>query len=155
MRGRYRERRSPAEGLLLPRIADHESGVRSLIAESRGESYRPLRTLAEAKAVQDGVVVFEGDDGGQIYAVVPAQLVECPEEKLEKLLIDLDSREWDDPGSRRVFYERHPIGTPIFGGMGGGLVTDGVWVHPNLKHFQHAIEAVITGRAASVDEVTS
>jgi hypothetical protein len=79
-------------------------------------------------------VNLEGEDGGQAYLVMPASQVQCSEETLRVLLRDLDAICW--PGNyedmARVVYERRPIGSLISGGMGGGQVADGVWIHPSL-----------------------
>ena len=128
----------------------HESGVRRMIADSDGSSYRAFLSLAEAKAAPDGVVVFEADDGGQIYLVVPARHVHCSEDLLWQLLVDIDARVWNDLSMARVFFEAQPVGSEIAGGMGGGLVADGLWVHPRLVSLHDSISAVLSGKANSL-----
>ena len=59
----------------------------------------------------DAVAIFEGDDGGQIYAVVPVSQIACPETSLERLLADFDKFCWNDPDGRRIYYERWPAGS--------------------------------------------
>lgn len=130
-----------------PPLPSHESGLRRLMAEATGASYQALKSLAEAQAAPDGVVILEGDDGGQVYLTVPARLVRCSEQTLATLLADLDARAWRDLESARVFYERRAIGAGVGGGMGGGRVIDGVWVHPELRAWQAAVEAVVAGDA--------
>jgi hypothetical protein len=92
-----------------------------------------LRSLAEAQATSDGVVVFEGDYGGQIYLTCPASMVRCDESSLQTLLTDIDTLAFRDPPSARIYYERHAVSTGIWGGMGGGIVTGSLWVHPRLE----------------------
>jgi hypothetical protein len=108
---------------------------------------RPLGSLAAARDTPDGVVILEGDYGGQIYLVAPAALVECSEGALELLLRDLDELAW--PGSEAdassVRYEELPLGAGVPGGMGGGKVTGAVWIHPDLSEHAEAIRAVLTG----------
>jgi hypothetical protein len=65
--------KEPIENLEI--LPDHESGVRRLVSDAQGLSYHPLHSLAEAKSFPDGVVILEGDDGGQIYVVCPASVV--------------------------------------------------------------------------------
>ncbi len=113
-------------------LQEHESPLRSMMAEAGMISYHPLRSLEEARSYDDGVVVLEGDDGGQIYAVCPARLVSCSSETLRQLLLDLDARIWKDASMARMYYERKPVGAGIAGGMGGGNVAEGVWVHGEL-----------------------
>ncbi len=112
------------------------------MAEATGSTYRSFATLADAKADPDGAVILEGDDGGQIYIVAPADVVDCSEAVLDLLLRDLDAICW--PGNyddmARVVFERRPIGTDVSGGMGGGAVTHDVWVHPALVHLGIAPE---------------
>lgn len=97
-----------------------------------GAPYRPLATLADARATDDGIVVLEGDEGGQIYVVVPARHVHCDERAVRALLVEIDRTQWNEPEMARVVFERAAVGTGVAGGMGGGLVTDGVWVHPDV-----------------------
>lgn len=114
-------------------LPDHESGVRRVYSDSRGLEYRPLRTLEDARVLPDGTVIFEGDDGGQIYLTCPARLVTCSAVELEQLLIEVDALGWNDPSSARVYFERLARGSGVVGGLGGGVVTDGVWLHPEIE----------------------
>jgi hypothetical protein len=75
---------------------------------------------------------MEGDYGGQIYLVCPVRLVSCSEAALKTLLTDLDQMAWDDPDGAGLFFEARPRGAVVSGGMGGGLVREGVWLHPDL-----------------------
>jgi hypothetical protein len=43
-------------------------------AEAGGPVYLQLSTLEEAKRHEDGIVILQGDDGGQIYLVAPAMM---------------------------------------------------------------------------------
>ena len=128
-------------------LPDHESGVRRMVSDSRGEAYRAFRTLAEAQGVSDGVVVMEGDYGGQIYLTCPARLVNCDQATLERLLRDLDRLGWKDPETSRVFFERGSPGSGVWGGMGGGLIVEGVWLHPELQKLgiEERVRDVIAG----------
>lgn len=112
-------------------LPDHESGVRRLYSDAHGLPYVPLRSLAEAKQHEDGIVVMEGDWGGQIYLVCPARFVACDEPTLNQLLQDLDTIAWEcnEGEGARVYFERASTGSGIAGGMGGGAVTDELWVH--------------------------
>lgn len=93
-----------------------------------------------AKRDPQGIVVFEGDYGGQIYLVARAAL----------LLSELDSMAWDDPDGARVYFESLPTGSEVAGGMGGGLVTSDLWLHPKLNVEEHAVRRVLSGQSASV-----
>lgn len=110
--------------------------------------YQPLASLAEARETPDGVVILEGDYGGQIYVVAPAARVECSEGALLHLLRDLDEIAW--PGSERdasqVRFERLSGGSNVPGGMGGGRVDDDVWIHAELARHAGAIRDVLAGR---------
>jgi hypothetical protein len=112
----------------------HRSPLRELMAETVGRSYVAFDTLAEAKADPAGTVILEGDDGGQIYAVVPAQQVLCDQEALTVLLRDVDRISWpgNDDDSARAVFERVAAGAPVAGGMGGGVATREAWIHPEL-----------------------
>jgi hypothetical protein len=117
-----------------------------MMAGAQGEPYVAFDSLEAARAAADGVVVLEGDYGGQIYMVVPARLVRCREEDLRTLLMRLDSHAWKDPAGARVYYERRPVGAGVGGGMGGGRVIDGVWLHPDLRALEAVAAAVVRGK---------
>jgi hypothetical protein len=125
-----------------------------LAADAAGAGYRALRTLAEAREVDDGVVVVEGDLGGQIYAVFPAALVGCDEERLTTLARDIDR--WARPAAggegAAVYFERHRPGAIIGGGAGGGVVLPGGWVHDELVQagVEHEVVDVVAGRLPRV-----
>jgi hypothetical protein len=53
----------------------------------------------------------------------------------------------NDRDMARVFYERLPVGSGVAGGTGGGVVANGVWLHPKLEEqgLRDAVEAVIAG----------
>jgi len=131
---------------------DLERGVRSLIAESRNEEHISYRTLTDAKSDPDGVVIFEGDDGGQIYLVARASFVSCAESQLQRLLAELDALRWADPDSARVYYERLPVGSGVAGGMGGGRVAREVWIHAELKAHESAVRHVLQGKSTSIHQ---
>jgi len=135
-------------------LQPHESAVRSMVYSAHGIPYQPLHTLEEAKTYPDGIVVMEGDDGGQIYLVCPAFLVTCSQESLEQLLRDLDAMKWNDLSMARVFYERQPVGTGIAGGMGGGRVTGDLWVHDQFVQEQvdRLIRKVLQGELPRLPE---
>jgi hypothetical protein len=127
---------------------DTDSPLHSLIAEAHGLGHHTFASLSDAQRDPDGVVILEGDDGGQIYVVARASDVECSEETLWRLLRDIDEKEWpaNDLDSFRVCFEKHHIGEVIGGGMGGGLVTLGPWVHPRLEPLKSAIVGVLIGK---------
>jgi len=124
-------------------LPEHESALRRMMSDASSEPFAPLRSLQEAQGVPDGVVILEGDDGGQIYAVVRAADVRCSELTLQLLLQDLDAQEWNDPSMAHVYYERRPAGSVVAGGRGGGQVMGGLWVHPRLRHLEANIAAIL------------
>lgn len=110
----------------------HERPLGRLVGDSGQDIYQPLQSLEEAKLQPDGVVILQGDDGGQIYVVVIADDVACSQARLEQLLLEIDGRCWKDPSMARVYYERRPVGSGVPGGKGGGLVTTSTWIHKEL-----------------------
>ena len=135
-------------------LPEHESGVRRMVSDARNVPYQAVHSLDEAKSSSDGTVILEGDDGGQIYIVCPASLVQCSTKNLNDLLRDLDDIAWpnNDPNSARVFHERLPIGAPVFGGMGGAIVSDDVWIHQMFceLNLESAIREVLAGERARI-----
>jgi hypothetical protein len=116
-----------------PPLHEHESPLRRMMAQSGTTAYQPLHALSEAQSWDDGIVVLEGDDGGQVYLVARARDVRCTEDALDELLVSIDSTQWDgDDTSRRVYSERQRANSGIPGGMGGGRVVPGIWLHPAL-----------------------
>ena len=134
-------------------IPDHESAVRRMVAEAHGDRYYALSSLDEAQARADTAVVMEGDYGGSIYLTCPARLIRCDEPTLRQLLLDLDTRDWNDPEGVGLYYEVAAFGSGVAGGSGGGLVTDSVWLHPALerKGLRARVEAVISGERDRLD----
>jgi hypothetical protein len=126
--------------------------IRSFMA--RGQLFRSYRNLDEAIA-QGGTVVLEGDDGGEIYFTCPATVVKCGEEGLQTLLLYLDSLEWRDPDMAHIWYEKHPTGTAVSGGMGGGIVTEGIWIHPRFaeRGIARNVSAFIRGEVEELDQL--
>jgi hypothetical protein len=139
-----------AEREVLP---DHESAVRRMVADAHGAGYEAIESLDEAKARPDAAIVMEGDYGGSSYLTCPAHLVHCDEGTLRQLLHDLDEQDWNDPEGVGLYYEVAPVGSGIAGGTGGGVVTDRVWLHPDLeaKGLRERAEAVITGKRVRLD----
>ncbi len=114
-------------------LPDHESGVRKMMAEAEGSSYVSFKSLAEAKSQPDGVVVMEGDDGGQIFVVCAASKVKCSEEILRQLLLDLDAKTWDSPDMAHIYYERRRVGEGVAGGKGGAVAGTEIWIHEEFR----------------------
>ena len=128
-------------------ISDHESIVRSFTSEEYGERFEPLHTLEEAQQHDDGVVIFEGDYGGAIYLTCPAKLVRCSEQALQQLLRDLDEQLINHHWGLMVCYERLASGSGVAGGWGGGLITEGLWLHGRVEalNLRNAVESVLSG----------
>jgi hypothetical protein len=135
---------------------DHASPLRDLMAEATGGSYRAFGSLQEAQSDPDGAVILEGDDGGQLYLAFPARAVNCTEESLSLLLLDLDEICWpgNDADMARVIYERRPVGQGVAGGMGGGVVSPGGWIHPAITALgiEAEIRSVLDGTSPRVSE---
>ena len=135
-------------------VPDHERPVARLVADAHGESYDPFRSLDDAKRVDEAAVVMQGDYGGSIYLTCQARLVLCDESTLRQLLFELDALYWNDPDGAGLYYERVPVGGGVAGGTGGGVVTEGVWIHPDIdaqgEGVREAVESVLFGRRASL-----
>jgi hypothetical protein len=92
-------------------------------------AYQSFATLDEARESDSSWVVFEGDDGGQIYAVFRVVDIACSEDELRQLLDDIDAHYWADDSMSHLAFEVHDEGNAIPGGMGGGVAQSGGWVH--------------------------
>lgn len=124
------------------------SMVRSSVAGSQGTPYRSFRTLAEAKAAPQAALILEGDYGGQILLTCPVALIGCTDARIHRLSVELQQLCWGDPHGSGVQFEPLGPGDGVAGGMGGGVVTDGLWLHEELVQLgmHEAIESVVTGR---------
>jgi hypothetical protein len=140
---------SESEPVHLPA---HYSGVRFLSAKGKGVPYQAFVSLDEARQHPDAAAIMEGDYGGQIYFTCPVKRIACSEGTLQKLLADLNSLAWND--GERVYYEVLPFLSGVWGGMGGGAVIDGVWIHEEfeLAGLKPEVEAVVYGRQERIAE---
>lgn len=83
--------------------------------------------------------VLEGDYGGQVYLSIPKKGI--GEEKVAAALCIIDALEWDCNGSEGAAYycTQGRDGGGLWDGMGGGQVTNGLWLHdqllPSLKEW--------------------
>ena len=114
----------------IPQLPEGVSPVRYIMADADGVEYRHCRTLDEARQIADAVIVMEGDDGGQVYLTCPVRHIRCEETALRQLLEDVDALGWGDMSGAGMFYEILPVGSGVAGGMHGGVVVDGLWLHP-------------------------
>ncbi len=94
-------------------------------------------SLQEAKSIKHASVVIEGDWGGTIYCTIPAKYVQCSEDDLLNLATALERQFWgcnfDDKegrGGEGIYFTTRNYAS---GGMGGGLILDGLWVHDSLS----------------------
>jgi hypothetical protein len=128
-------------------LAPHESPVRAIVSESLGLAHTALHDLNEAQSSLDGAVVLEGDYGGQIYLTCPARLVGTDEAGLLQLLSELDELEWRGAHAASIYYEVLPVASGVPGGMEGGELVDGVWLHPRLewRGIRSEVEKAIRG----------
>ncbi len=128
----------------FPILPAGQSPVRTILG---GSDYQPLRSLRVARKHSDAYLVVEGDYGGQIYLTLPVRLLECSEKTLAELVEELDRIAWAGQGAD-VYYERHKVGDGIVGGMGGGRITDDLWLHEEFVDLGLVdnVRAVLTGR---------
>ena len=109
------------------------SQMRRMVAESHGVEFRTVDSLRAAHAGDPGFwAILQGDDGGQIYAVFPVELIRCDESVLRKLLAEVDAVYWNDPEMAGLSFEQLQDGSVVPGGMGGGIADPRGWIHPRL-----------------------
>ena len=144
----------PNEPTVIP---DGASPLRFLTAAADGSAYLSYRTLEQAQEDQDATMVFEADSGGQILLSCPVKQVRAEKSAIEQLLVDLEMITWGmgydpdqhSPSDAEVYFEHLSVGSRIAGGMGGGGVVDGVWLHPEVEELglREQIEAIISGHS--------
>jgi hypothetical protein len=113
-------------------------------------SFKSYSDLETAKSDPNAYVVMEGDWGGQIYLTCPVKYVICDEDMLRKILKKLDHMCWKCNGGdgAEIYYETWSQGEDVPGGMGGGLATDGLWIHPKIleeNDIAEELEVLILG----------
>jgi hypothetical protein len=77
--------------------------------------------------------VLEGDWGGQVYLTIPIAMTTA--ERARQALRIIDALEWfcnDRQGASFYTQEGRP-GDGVWGGMGGGLLAEDLWLHSDLK----------------------
>jgi hypothetical protein len=122
-----------------------------MMSDAAGAEYRHSKTLSEARNMESAIAVMEGDYGGQIYFTCPVRRIYCDADTLVQLLAELDALGWNDPEGAGLFFEVAALGSSITGGMGGGAVRDGVWLHPELEPHRASVEAVVAGTLRSIN----
>jgi hypothetical protein len=124
-----------------------------MLAEASGETYTAFTTFVAAREHPGSIVIFEGDDGGTVYLTNPVHQVICSEAALMQLLLDIDAMCWSDTQGARVVYEVVPVGAGVAGGMGGGQVVDGLWLHSEVEALgmREDIQQVLDGRRQRID----
>jgi hypothetical protein len=125
-------------------------------AQAHGETYEALVSLSDARKYSDSVLIMEADSGGQILLTCPVRYVLASEETLLQLLCDLESITWCgcglakslEPYDADLYFEVLQVGAGVAGGMGGGLVVDGIWLHKELcdHGLKDQIAAILTGQ---------
>jgi len=134
-------------------IPEHESPLRRMMSDAHGTPYQPLRSLDDARSCDDGVAILQGDWGGQIYAVIPATMIQCSEKSLHRLLIALDRQAWscNEGEGASIYYEQKTVGEGIAGDMGGGASTGELWVHAEFDDIVDQIRAVVAGNCETIE----
>ncbi len=124
-----------------------ESDLRSIMAEAVGQTHVSFERLEDARRESDSALVLEGDYGDTIYLTVPVRHIACDEPALIQLLRDIDSIAWQDSDGTTLCYELLPVGARVAGGMGGGMVVDGLWLHSTIEAvgLRSEIESVLAG----------
>jgi len=128
-------------------------------AESEQSSAETEYTFSyrEAKESPSGVLIMEGDYGGQIYLTCPMKYVQCGPEAIKQLILELDSMAWacNEGDGAEISYMTHwdgSDGESVGGGMGGGFVVDGLWVHGEFSKLKDSIWQVLQGKVKSLKE---
>ena len=99
--------------------------------ESEAEILNNLKKDA-AKLGGRAYLVLEGDWGGQIYLTIPWELV-GPNAKVSELLRKMDEASWGCNNGDGASFSICPFDSDgVFGGMGGGQMTDSLWLHSDF-----------------------
>jgi hypothetical protein len=142
-------RRSRSQRALDISIAAHERPLGRILHEVQNVPFHPLTSLEQARATPNAYLIMEGDWGGQIYLTAPVHLLRCTSSDLASLLAELDAHAWscnEGAGCGFFFEARAPL-DGVTGGMGGGVTTSDVWLHPELvtAGFESRVREVLLG----------
>ena len=150
----FRRRPKKSSELEISSLPAGADGLRLMMAESQGQSYKYFSTLSQAIA-NKAIVILQGDYAGQIYLTCPAEKVKCSEADLQLLLEYLDAKAWKDLNAAGIFYESYPGDRTVSGGMGGGLVINGVWLHSRFVDMgiKDSVESFIVGGSTRLEEL--
>lgn len=115
-------------------IPDSNRAVDFMVTKAKGLEYKPVETLEEARNTPNAIVVLDGDYGGQVYATCQVKhlIPTITHAQLEAICKQLSALEWDQEDDWQVSYQIKAPGEGVWGGMGGGRVLDGLWMHPKL-----------------------
>jgi hypothetical protein len=117
-----------------------------MLDAAEGRPHRSLNSFAEAQRHKDAALIMEGDFGGQIYLTCPVAHVKCDESSLRLLFDDIVALSpFEGTG---LYFAVAPPSTAIAGGMGGGIVLGGPWIHAEFVDagIASGIRDVISGR---------
>ncbi|MBE7680780.1 hypothetical protein [Paenibacillus sp. P13VS] len=138
-------------------VPEHHSAVRHILNEANGKPNDMfVESFLQAKNTNGTYVIMEGDWGGQVYLSCPMDIVKCNEDTLKNLLIDLDTIAWDcnEGEGKGLYYEVRQPEEGICGGMGGGEITEKLWIHEEFSdlNLYEEIEIVLSGAKEKLKE---
>ncbi|MDO8584032.1 MAG: hypothetical protein Q7R83_02525 [bacterium] len=120
-------------------------------------NYECLRWMHEMGRPTDVWLVMQGDYGGQIYLTVPLSHIDLKQAELDDLLRMLDHRSWKGnrgDGAGAYLWSPSVVGFDpcegISGGMGGGRLTDGLWLHKEHAEADRVVTVDPSGGAAII-----
>lgn len=127
----------------------NENRAVPLNAGPTGGLNETVNSLEQARKCDGYAAILRGDYGGQVYLTCPVSRICCDDATLLRLLRDIDDLQWEDADGISVWFLYAPPGAPVVGGMQGGAVVEGLWIHSDLEDLgvSGAIENVINGKA--------
>lgn len=139
----------------MPQIFSRRWGAndrREWLAPMLGEKVGQSFGFEAARSNEGKFVIMEGDSGGQIYLTAPMSLVKCDESVLINLFYDIDSLQWHNIDDANINIEARNPGDAVFGGMGGGIITTEVWIHPSIEDLgiRESIISVLSGKSRMI-----
>lgn len=106
------------------------------------------RILLKMEGTKMKHLVVEGDWGGQIYLSVPFGMLLAGCEQIDLLAKKIDRFCWpsnrdDGVSVYEVETEAESESESIPGGMGGGRIIEGLWLHEEIERFRGGIEGLL------------
>jgi hypothetical protein len=105
-------------------------------------------------------LVIEGDYGALVSLVAPARMIKCDQNTLQRLGYDLEAQGGGEETAKREYsyfvnFDFYYLGEKVEVSKNdweNGVATEGIWLSEFAEHLRPYVEAVLSGKAKTIDE---